>query len=75
VDERLATLLSLLGKPSCSLRLLSGYGMSPRFAKTESGGSVLSGEFGGGFNNRAKRIAHLAGILAIRVINAPQLVA
>jgi hypothetical protein len=49
--------------------------MRPRFAKPESGGGFFGGDFGEGFNYRTKRIAHFAGILAIRMVNVPQLVA
>jgi hypothetical protein len=65
---------SVLGKPLSSLRLLIGYGMRPRVVEAESGGGFLGGEFGGSFDNRAEWIAHLAGILTVRVVDAPQLV-
>jgi hypothetical protein len=66
---------SLLGNPLCSLGFLNGYWMRPRSAKPEASGGFLGGEFGGGLNNCANGIAHLAGILTVGVINAPQLVA
>ena len=61
-------------KPLRSLRLLSGYGMRPVVVEAESGSGFLGGLFGGGFDNRAKWIAHLAGIFTVRVVDAPQFV-
>jgi hypothetical protein len=61
-------------KPLRSLRFLSGYGVRPGVVETESGSGFLGSLFGGGFDNRAKWIAHLAGILTVRVVDAPQLV-
>lgn len=61
-------------KPLRSLRLFSGYGMRPGVVEAESGSGVLGGRFGGGFDNRAKWIAHLAGIFTVPVVDAPQLV-
>jgi hypothetical protein len=61
-------------KPLRSLRLVSGYGMRPGVVEAESGSGFLGGLFGGGFDNRAKWIAHQAGILTIGVVDAPQLV-
>lgn len=49
--------------------------MRPRFTEAESRGGLLGGEFGRGFDNRAKWIAHQAGILTVGVVDAPQLAA
>jgi hypothetical protein len=57
--------------PLCSLRFLSSYWMRPWIAETKSCGGFLGSEFGGCFNDRAKRIAHLSRILAVGVVNAP----
>ena len=65
---------SVFGLPLSSLRLLSGYGMRPGVVEAEPGSGFLGGLFGGGFDNRAKWIAHLAGIFTVRVVDAPQLV-
>ena len=62
-------------KPLRSLRLLSGYWMRPGVVEAESSGGFLGGLFGGGCDNRAKWIAHLAGIFTVRVVDAPELVA
>lgn len=59
------------GKPLSSLRLLSGYWMRPGVVEAESCSGFLGGLFGGGFDNRAKWIAHLAGIFTVRVVDAP----
>ena len=61
-------------KPLRSLRLLSGYGMRPGIVEAQSGGDLLGGEFGGGFDNCAEWIAYLSGILTVRVVDAPKLV-
>ena len=61
-------------KPLRSLRLLSGYWMRPGVVEAESGSGFLGGKFGGSFDNCAEWIAHLAGILTVRVVDAPQLV-
>jgi len=60
-------------KHLCSLRFLSRHGMRPRLAESESRGGFLGGEFGGGFDNRAERIAHDAGIFPVGVVDAPEL--
>jgi hypothetical protein len=65
---------SVFGKPLSSLRLLSGYGMRPRVVEAESGGGFLGGKFRGSLDNCAEWIAHLAGILTVRVVDPPQLV-
>ena len=62
-------------KHLCSLRFFSRHGMRPRLAESESRGGFLGGEFGGGFDNRAERIAHDAGIFPVGVVDAPELVA
>lgn len=49
--------------------------MCPGFAEAESRGGLFGGEFGRGFDNRAKWIAHQAGMLTVSVVDAPQLVA
>jgi len=54
--------------------LLIGYGMRPGFVEAESAGCFLGGKFGGSFDNSTEWIAHLAGILTVRVVDAPQLV-
>jgi len=48
--------------------------MRPRVVEAQSGSDLLGGECGGGFDNFAKWIAHLPGILTVRVVDAPQLV-
>ena len=48
--------------------------MRPGGLKTEFPGGFFGGELGGSFDNRAEWIAHLAGILTVRVVDAPQLV-
>ena len=65
---------SVFRKPLRSLCLLGGCGMRPRVAEAESGGGLLCGKFGRGFDNCAKWIAHLAGIFTVGVVDAPQLV-
>jgi hypothetical protein len=64
---------SAFRKPLRSLRLLSGYGMRPGVVEAESGGGFLGGKFGGSFDNCAEWITHLAGILTVPVVDAPQL--
>ena len=49
--------------------------MRPRFTEAESRGGFLCGNFGGGFDDGAEWITHRAGILPVRVVDAPQLVA
>ena len=48
--------------------------MRPRFTEAESRSSLLGGEFGRGFDNRTKWIAHQPGILTVGVVDAPELV-
>ena len=45
--------------------------MRPRFTEAESRSSLLGGEFGRGFDNRTKWIAHQPGILTVGVVDAP----
>ena len=49
--------------------------MRPRFTETEPSRGFLSGKFCAGFDDRAEWIAHHAGILPVRVVDAPQLIA
>ena len=49
--------------------------MRPRFAEAESRGGFLGGNFGRCFDNGTERITHHAGILPVRMVNAPELVA
>ena len=49
--------------------------MRPWVAETESRGGFLGVEFGAGYNDCAKRVTHFSGMLPVRVVNAPELVA
>jgi hypothetical protein len=47
--------------------------MRPRITKAKSRGGFLGDEFVGGFNDRAKWIAQLAGVFPVAMVNAPEL--
>ena len=49
--------------------------MCLRVAETKSRGSFFGDEFVGRFDNRAKWITQLAGVFAVGVVDAPQLIA
>ena len=49
--------------------------MRPGFTEAEPCSSFLGGEFVGSFDGGAEWIAHHLGILAVGVVDAPQLVA
>ena len=49
--------------------------MHPWFTKTKLRGSFLGDKFAGCFNDRPQWITQLTGILAVRMVNLPNLVA
>ena len=62
-------------KPLCAPQLLGRDGMRPRITKAKSCGGFLGDEFVGCFNDRAKWITQLAGILPVGVVYSPELLA
>lgn len=64
-----------LGQPFRSSDCLRVDRMCPGFTESESSGGFLGRELGRRFDNRAQRIAHLAGVFPVRVVDAPALVA
>lgn len=61
-------------QPSRVFDFLWLHRMRPRVAKTETSRKFLRSDFRGGFNHRSERIAQLAGIFPVSVINAPELI-
>lgn len=53
--------------------LFSGDGVCPRRFEAEFAGSFFSGLFGGSFDDGAQRIAQLAGVFTVGVVDTPQL--
>ncbi len=49
--------------------------MRPRITKAKLRGGFLGNQFVGRFDNRAKWITQLAGVLPVGVVNAPELTA
>lgn len=64
-----------LWKPQRLSGLFGGDWMCPRRFEPEFASSLLSGLLAGCFNDGAERIAQLAGVFPVRVIDAPELVA
>lgn len=63
------------GQPFRALDFLRADDMCPGVTEAELRRGFFGGELGRRFNNRAQRIAHLAGVFPVGVVDAPELVA
>lgn len=61
-------------QPSRVFDFLWLHRMRPRVAKTKSSRELLSSDLGGSFNNRSERVAQLASVFPVCVIDAPKLI-
>ena len=61
-------------QPSRVFNFLRLHRMCPRVAKTQSSCKFLGSDFGGCFNNCSERVAQLASVFPVGVIDAPKLI-